>query len=99
VGRLNAILNLLIGLAPIFLGVLVVFAVSVGTLGSLVVSSVLAAASVACMLFAKLPAYREGRWLSFGPSSLPRRSQRLWWASWGLLAVAALFSIIGAAAK
>lgn len=94
-GRSAALLNLLIGLVPISLGVLVVVAVSMGTSGSLLAAAFLAAASFVSMLLAKLPAYRAGRWLTFGPSSLPQRSRQLWWASWALLAVAAFFAIVG----
>jgi hypothetical protein len=94
-GRSAAILNLLTGVAPISLGMLILAATSIGTHGSLLAASVLAAASFVCMLLAKLPAYRAGRWLTFGPSSLPQSNRWLWWASWALLAVAAFFAIIG----
>jgi hypothetical protein len=94
-GRSAAILNLLIGVVPISLGVLVAVAASMGIRGSLLAASFFAGASFVCMLLAKLPAYRAGRWLTFGPSSLPQSSRWLWWASWALLAVAAFFAIIG----
>lgn len=98
-GRSAAILNLLIGIAPIALGVLAVVAASMGTNGSLLAASFLAAASFVCMLLAKVPAYRAGHWLTFGPSSVPQPRRWLWWASWVLLAIAALFATVGPVAR
>ena len=96
-GRSSALWNLVLGLAPFVLGLAVIFAASMGTGGALLVASALAVASVGCMLVAKLPAFRAGRWFTFGPHSVPQSRRWLWWASWLALAIAVVLAAVGPA--
>ena len=43
---------------------------------------------VGLLVAAKLPAFRAGRWTSFGPSGLPARNRRLYFGAWALIIIA-----------
>ena len=92
-GKSGALINLLVALGPLALGACFVVVSAMGLVSSAVTASVASLFGVGLLVAAKLPAFRAGRWTSFGPSGLPARNRRLYFGAWALIIIAFLLWI------
>ena len=89
-GKSSTLVNLAVMLLPMALGVCFVVVATLGSFSSFVVALVASVCGVALLAVAKFPAFRSGRWASFGPQGLPSRSRVAYFAAWSLILVAFL---------
>lgn len=89
-GKSSALLNLVILLFPLALGICFVMVATLGLFSSAMLAFVVSVGGVALLIAAKLPAFRSGHWVSFGPRGLPARSRAIYFAAWGFISVAFL---------
>ena len=98
-GRQSAIINLILGLGPLLLGLVVATAIGLGKLTLLVAALVLAGASLASLLVLKMPALRAGHLVGFGPGQGSPSTRWLWWLAVGLLAFSVLLALVGVSTR
>lgn len=89
-GKSSALLNLVAVLFPLALGLSFVVVATLGLFSSTIVAFVASVCGVALLIAAKLPAFRAGRWVAFGPQGLPARSRAVYFAAWSFILVAFL---------
>jgi len=89
-GKSSALVNLAIVLFPLALGACFAVVATLGLFSSAMVALVASLCGVMLLVAAKLPAFRSGRWVSFGPRGLPSRGRAAYFAAWSLILVAIL---------
>lgn len=92
-GKSSALVNLTVVLFPLLLGIFFIVATTLGTFSSVMVAIVASICGVALLAAAKLPAFRDGRWVSFGPQGLPSRNRVIYVVAWSIILVALLLWI------
>ena len=51
-------------------------------------------AGAGCILVARLPLYRQGKFWVLGPQALPRESRKWYWVGYSLFAIGALWTLL-----
>lgn len=89
-GKSSAVVNLIFVLFPLALGACVVVVATLGLFSSAVAAFFASACGIALLAAAKLPAFRSGRWISFGPEGLPARNRTAYFVAWSFILAALL---------
>lgn len=92
-GKSSTLINLAFALFPLVLGGCFVAVAILGPISSGMVALAASVCGVVLLAVAKLPAFRAGRWVSFGPQGLSSRSRAAYFAGWGLIVVAILLGV------
>lgn len=92
-GKSSVLVNLAVVLLPLSLGIFFLVASILGAFSSVMVAIATSTCGVALLVAAKLPAFRSGRWVSFGPRGLPSRSRVIYFLAWSIIWVALLLWI------
>lgn len=92
-GKSSAFANGAFCLFPVLLGFGMLLAPGIDTLTSLALAGALFVLGIALLFAAKLPAFRQGIWLSFGAGKLPARSQQLYLAAYVCVALGCVLTL------
>ena len=95
-GRNSSILNLLFPAVPFVLGLAVALTLGVPLTQQLALALGLCSASLLLLIGLKVPRWRQGKVLGFGPGQAPRGYGWVWWLALALFCCGLVF-IIGAA--
>lgn len=64
-------------------------AVRHGEPAAFALSLFLASVGILLLFLSRIPLYREGKFLTFGPASLPENHRRIYWSGYGMVAAGA----------
>lgn len=93
-GKTSGLVNLALVIAPFVVGLLLWASFSflnlIGVPAAVVLAACASIVGFVLLVLAKLPNFRAGHWLSFGPPAIGRRSRYLYFAGWAMVLMAVL---------
>ena len=94
--RGELIVNLAMAFGPLVIGLLIAVALSLAPvrIPGVLVCRGLYGAGLSLLLTAKISLFRQGIWISVGPSQMRRRNRRLYRAAYVLLVTGALLNLL-----